>query len=153
MVSETGIQAAQTCTFVTDTATMCVFDVAGLCHRLEDDVDWWSIPSAELAEVNAGHVAFLNLGSDGAYAVELVDELANPQVTVNLAVGSGRVFIGAAEEVTADGLEPEAVFGGMFVQLAPGKYRLLARRNDAHITLALLPGDTDDNSFADLLRI
>ena len=51
--------------FVTDTSTMCVFDIASLKHRLEDDADWWSIPDAELKEVNQGNVAFLNLGIDG----------------------------------------------------------------------------------------
>ena len=153
MTSETGGNAAHTCTFVTDTATMCVFDVAGMRHRLADDVDWWSIPGAELAEVNAGHAAFLNLGSDGAYAVELVDALDDPHVSVNLKVESGNVFIGAAEEVTADGLEPEAVFGGMFMQLAPGNYRVLARRKEGRIALAFLPGERGDNGFADLVRI
>ena len=61
--------------------------------------------------------------------------------------------IGAAEEVTADGLEPEAVFGGMFVQLAPGNYRVLARRKEGHIALAFLPGERGDNGFAGLVRI
>lgn len=153
MATGTGNHPAQTCTFVTDTATMCVFDVAAMRHRLADDVDWWSMPGAELAEVNAGHAAFLNLGSDGAYAVELVDALDDPHVSVNLKVESGNVFIGAAEEVTADGLEPEAVFGGMFVPLAPGRYRMQARRDGGRIALAFLPGERGDNGFADLVRI
>lgn len=86
--------------FVTDTATMCIFDIACLKHRLEDDVDWWSIPEAELAEVNRGNVAFLNLDSDGKYWFTFVNELQCPQVEMNLRAPSGRVFLGAAEEVT-----------------------------------------------------
>ncbi|MGK5036135.1 DUF6386 family protein [Janthinobacterium sp. LB3P118] len=43
---------------VTGTATLCVFDPALLRHKLDDECDWWSIPSAELAAVNAGQVAF-----------------------------------------------------------------------------------------------
>lgn len=50
---------------VTDTATLCLYDLAALKHRVEDTSDWWSIPEDELAEVNAGHCLFLNLGADG----------------------------------------------------------------------------------------
>ncbi|WP_411735261.1 DUF6386 family protein [Paenibacillus sp. M2] len=55
---------------VTDTATLCLYDLAALKHRAEDTSDWWSIPVDELAEVNAGHCLFLNLGADGVYEVE-----------------------------------------------------------------------------------
>ncbi len=153
MTLPTGEHVPRTFTFVTDTATMCVFDVACLRHRLDDTADWWSIPADELAEVNAGHAGFFNLGSDGAYAVELCDDLPDPQASVHLRVPSGRVFLGAAEEVTADGLEPEAAFGGAFLQLAPGNYRVLARRDDARIALAVLPGGDGANAFAGLVRI
>ncbi|WWM60110.1 DUF6386 family protein [Paenibacillus tundrae] len=47
--------------FITDTATMCIYDLGTLKHRLQDTVDWWSIPEDELAEVNAGHCLFINL--------------------------------------------------------------------------------------------
>ena len=44
--------------FVTGTATMCLFDLASLKHRVEEPSDWWSIPEDELAEVNAGNCLF-----------------------------------------------------------------------------------------------
>ena len=140
-------------TFVTDTATMCVFDPVGLLHKLGDSADWWSLPEAELDAVNAGQAAFLNLGSDGAYTVQLHEQIDEPVLAVNLAVVSGRVFIGAAEEVTADGLEPEGAFGGMFFSLPIGSYTLLARREANTIALALVPAESCSNGFPELLRL
>ena len=139
--------------FCTDTATLCVFDPAGLRHKLADDCDWWSIPVAELAAVNAGQAAFFNLGGDGAYALEVQAELAEPQACVHIAVVSGRVFIGAGEDVTGGGLEPDAACGGLFVDLPVGSYRIQARRDGARIGLAFLPDARDSNAFGDLVRI
>lgn len=138
---------------VTGTATLCVFDPALLRHKLEDDCDWWSIPSAELAAVNAGQVAFFNVGGDGAYELALHAELAEPQVIVHLAVVSGRVFIGAGEDVTGGGLEPDTAYGGLFVDLPAGSYRVQARRDGAHISLAFVPDARSGNAFVDLVRI
>ncbi|MDR6110526.1 hypothetical protein QE451_002187 [Paenibacillus sp. SORGH_AS338] len=47
---------------MTDTATLCIYDLQALKHRLEDTSDWWSIPEDELLEVNLGNIAFLNVG-------------------------------------------------------------------------------------------
>ena len=138
---------------VTGTATVCVFDPALLRHKLEDECDWWSIPSAELAAVNAGQVAFFNVGGDGAYELALHEELAEPQVIVHLAVVSGRVFIGAGEDVTGGGLEPDTAYGGLFVDLPAGSYRVQARRDGAHISLAFVPDTRSSNAFGDLVRI
>jgi len=140
--------------FVTDTATMCVFDIASLKHRLEDDVDWWSIPNAELEEVNRGNVAFLNLGTDGKYSFTFVTKLHCPQVEINLRAPSGRIFLGAAEEVTADGFEPEAICGGIFLDVQPGEYRLCVSRNSTEISLSLhLTDSWKSNEFGSLIRI
>jgi hypothetical protein len=119
--------------FVTDTATFCVFDFAALKHRLHDVGDWWSVPSDEVEEVNRGNVAFVGLGADGQYLVRVTDEMpSGKRVSVNLNVPSGRVFIGAGEEVTADGLEPECVRGGAIIVVDPGTYRLLVCRSGEH---------------------
>lgn len=140
--------------FVTDTATMCVFDIDSLKHRLDDDADWWSIPDAELEEVNRGNVAFLNLGSDGKYSFTFAEEVQYPQVEMNLHVPSGRLFVGAAEEVTADGLEPEAVRGGMFIDVQPGEYTLRVSRNGTEISLSLhFAHSSKRNEFDSLIRI
>ncbi len=138
---------------VTGTATLCVFDPARLRHKLDDDCDWWSIPSAELAAVNAGQAAFFNVGGDGAYDIALHAELAEPHASVHLAVASGRVFIGAGEDVTGGGLEPDTAYGGLFVDVPVGSYRVQARRDGAHVSLAFVPDARSSNAFADLVRI
>lgn len=140
-------------TVVTGTATLCVFDPAGLRHKLDDDCDWWSIPGAELAAVNAGQAAFLNVAGDGAYAIALHAEIAEAHASVHLAVVSGRVYIGAAEDVTGGGLEPDAACGGLFLDVPAGGYCLQARRDGARISLALLPDARSSNTFDALVRI
>lgn len=138
---------------VTGTATLCVFDPVVVRHKLDDDCDWWSIPGAELAAVNAGHVAFFNVGGDGAYDLVLHAELAEPQVVVHLAVVSGRVFVGAGEDVTGGGLEPDTAYGGLFVDVPVGSCRVQARRDGAYISLAFVPDTRSSNAFGDLVRI
>jgi len=133
---------------------MCVFDIASLKHRLEDEGDWWSTPDAELEEVNRGNVAFLNLDSDGKYSFTIVAKLQSPQVEMNLRVPSGRIFLGAAEEVTAEGFEPEATRGGTFINVHPGNYRLGVSRNGTEISLSLhLTRSSKSNEFRSLIRI
>ena len=138
---------------VTGTATLCVFDPALVRHKLEDDCDWWSIPSAELAAVNGGQVAFFNVGGDGAYDLVVHDELAEPHVSVHLAIASGRVFIGAGEDVTGGGLEPDTAYGGIFVDVPVGACRVQAHRDGARISLAFVPDARSSNTFGDLVRI
>ena len=138
---------------VTGTATVCVFDPALVRHKLEDDGDWWSIPSAELAAVNGGQVAFFNVGGDGAYDIALHAELAEPHASVHLAIVSGRVFIGAGEDVTGGGLEPDTAYGGLFVDVPVGGCRVQARRDGDRISLAFVPDARSSNAFGDLVRI
>ena len=126
--------------FVTDTATLCVFDLQALRHRLHDDADWWTVPDEELKEVNDGNVAFIGLGEDGRYKLDVVETLDNGDGQLYLHCPSGRIFLGAGEEVTSDGLEPEALRGGTFLALVPGTYQLTFRRvADRTIALGLRP--------------
>lgn len=145
--------AGKVTSIVTGTATVCVFDPALLHHKLDDDCDWWSIPSAELAAMNAGQVAFFNVDGDGAYELALHAELAEPHASVHLAVVSGRVFIGAGEDVTGGGLEPDTAYGGLFVDVPVGSCRVQVRRDGAHISLAFVPDARSSNAFDELVRI
>ena len=145
--------AGKLVTIVTGTASVCVFDPALVRHKLDDDCDWWSLPGAELAAVNAGQVAFFNVGGDGAYDIALYAKLAEPHASVHLAVASGRVFIGAGEDVTGGGLEPDTACGGLFVGVPAGSYRVQARRDGARISLAFVPDACSSNAFGDLVRI
>lgn len=148
----------ETIEFITDTATLCIFDVAALKHRLSDDCDWWSVPNEEIEEVNKGNVAFIGLGNDGKFTIYLLDELADGSdyASFMLNCPSGKVFIGAGEEVTGDGLEPEGIRGGAFLNVQPGPQSLRVRRKSAHeLELALSPHATDvvGNSFNEPVRI
>jgi hypothetical protein len=144
--------------FVTDTATLCVFDVTQLKHRLQDDADWWSVPSEELLEVNKGNAVFVSIATDGKFAVRVMDDLlvGGTIVRAHLNVASGRVFVGAGEEVTSEGLEPECVRGGAFLELSPlGTYLVEIRRSgidSIDLYFAHVSGSAE-NQFHQPLRI
>jgi hypothetical protein len=73
---------------------------------------------------------------------------------MNLRAPSGRIFLGAAEEVTADGFEPEAIRGGMFLDVQPGGYWLCVSRDGTEISLSLQLTDSwKSNQFGTLIRI
>jgi hypothetical protein len=136
----------------TDTATICIYDVACLRHRKDDVGDWWSIPANELHEIRLGNALFLNLGSDGHYSVEIANQ---PVVGVpyNLKVVSGQMFIGPGEETTGGGFEPDGSWGGTFIEMATGSYQCTIRRSDNHITLRFDPTSVAQNDIDDLIRI
>ena len=120
-----------TFSFVTDTATLAIFDPVRLQHRLTDSADWWSLPANELSEINRGNLFSVSTGSDGQYEVELHSvraASASPMVEAFIACDSGRIFIGAGEEIPGEGLMPEAIRGGIFYNAVPGTYRVSVSR-------------------------
>ncbi|MDP9933518.1 DUF6386 family protein [Variovorax paradoxus] len=133
--------------FSTDTATLCVFDPSRLKHRLNDDADWWTTSDDELIEVNKGNVAFFGLGSDGTYRVSFAESPLPDSAHINVQVSSGRVFIGAGEEVTSGGLEPEGL-RGVFVDLAAGSYTVAVKREGSLLTVVFMPGEEGCNDFS-----
>lgn len=145
--------------FITDTATMCVYDLGELKHRLDDTPDWWSISEDELAEVNAGNCLFFNLGQDGVYEVNWIEADVGMEDGMPMAevlyfrVSSGSVFVGAADDVTGDGLEPDHTCEGVFIELEPGSYACMAQREGNQIRLALSRSETGTNRLEDLIRI
>ena len=141
--------------FVTDTATMCIYDLAALKHRRFDTADWWSIRAEEISEVNQGNAAFINLGRDGTFVVVIESDMDSTEwLKCKLNVPSGNVFVGAAEEVTSAGLEPECIRGGKWLQVAPGAYVLSIGRIDDRIYLDLKRFDgLSVNSLSAPLRI
>jgi hypothetical protein len=143
--------------FVTDTSTLAIFDVASLRHRLEDDADWWVYPeSAQVEELNAGHAAFVDLGADGQYSGTLRNGEVQPEhLSFVLSCPSGQVFLGAAEETTSDGMEPDCTRGGLMLSLEPGVYQFsvaLAEGSAVYVgmTAATGPGR---NEFGKALRL
>lgn len=148
--------SVQRAAFVTDTATLSVFDLAALKDRLRDAADWWTLPSEELAEVKAGNVAFVSLGEDGRYSIEVCPAAREARTVIyRLRVPSGRVFVGAGEEVTSDGLEPEGVRGGCFLDVCPGVRELrVVRIGPRELRLQLSPcAGLPTNGFREPLRL
>lgn len=130
--------------FKTDTATLIVVDPACVRHRLDDDADWWSIPEDELAEVNLGNALFVNLGADGVYVLDLSSEAPPSGARCAEAMIrniSGRFFVGAGEYMTSEGMEPEAVYGNVFVECSPGTYRAVVWMTGNTLFVNLTPSN------------
>ncbi|WP_458123592.1 DUF6386 family protein [Paenibacillus sp. Z3-2] len=148
---------------VTDTATLCLYDLAALRHRVQDTSDWWSIPEDELAEVNAGHCLFLNLGADGVYEVEWSledadsdrdsDCVAEQGSVYHLQVPSGNVYLGAAEDVSGGELEPDESCEGVLFRLKPGNYACIISRKASRISILMKPSMQGKNTLDELIRM
>ncbi len=143
--------------FTTDTSTLCVFDLAALRHRIAEDADWWVYPpDVQVTELNAGTAAFIDLGADGTYTGTLEEELI-PSISLRLLLScpSGNVFLGAAEEATAEGMEPDCSRGGLLLSVQPGTYQLsIARQTPRSLRLSLLASNAQPtNNFTAPLRL
>ena len=149
------VTAKQVFEFVTDTATLSVFDLQALAHRIGDDPDWWCSSEAELAELNAGNAALVGLGADGAFR-GIVSEPGSfvPTYSFVLNCPSGKVFVGAGEETTSDGMEPDCTLGGMLMELAPGSYAFYIAAEGGELRLAWerLSGKAS-NAFESAIRL
>ena len=137
--------------FATDTATLLVCDPARLKHRLEDDPDWWCWPpEAQVSELNEGNAAFFDLGSDGVYQGQVLLELSDKlEPAVHLACPTGTLFIGAGEEATSDGMEPDGTRGGCFLKVPAGSVAVRVSRgvdNALQVSVVSVP-DKARNSF------
>lgn len=143
--------------FFTDTAALCLYDLAALKHRVDDTPDWWSIAEDELTEVNAGNCLFLNLGEDGEYEVtwSLDDAGKEPETeqVYHLRVPSGNVYLGAADDVSGGELEPDESCGGVLLKLNPGNYACTVTKEDNQISIHITPSLQSENSLNDLIRI
>ena len=118
--------------FTTDTSTLAIFDPEALRHRIDDDGDWWTYPDdAVLSEINRGSIGIVDLGSDGRYELRQQDEF-DPQTIFRISTPSGRIFVGAGEEISGGGLQPEAIRGGFFL-VADAQAALVALRRDGRL--------------------
>ncbi|MDX7477873.1 DUF6386 family protein [Enterobacter roggenkampii] len=133
----------------TDTATLVIYDLVSLKHRINDDVDWWSLPEDELEEINKGNVLFLNLGDDGAYKVHIKSDVDEYTGSLFLNVPSGKVFIGAGEDVTGGDLEPDDsdAISGEFITLEPGSYEVKYKKQDSDVLISFAKATCIENSL------
>ena len=145
----------------TDTATLAVFDPARVRHRLDSPADWWTWPPDVLADLNAGNLLPVDLGSDGVYAVVVhLDEDrppagAGPVVSGLVGCDSGAVFIGPGEQISGARLEPDEALGGVRLPAPAGTYRVhVARDGDDGLELWLEPvAGPPANTFTDYPRL
>ncbi|HIE0609100.1 DUF6386 family protein [Serratia marcescens] len=145
----------KTFSFTTDTATLLIFDLVSLKHRVSDDADWWSIPEDELEEVNKGNVLFLNLGEDGQYTVRVVDNISENYKSLFLNVPSGKVLVGAGEDTSGGDLEPDGsdYMSGVFLIMDIGNYEVRFRRDSLDIVISFIKSSENKNEESALIRI
>jgi len=144
--------------FTTDTASIAVFDVQALQHRLDDRADWWSLPSEELLELNRGNLVIVGLGVDGTYSCHVHDgplQGHSNAVSARVRCISDRLFVGPGENIVGGGLTPALEFGGAFVQVGPGNYLVQIQLNgpdEVEVAINSVEG-SGDNSFTEPLFV
>jgi hypothetical protein len=133
----------------TDTATLVIYDLMSLNHRINDDADWWSLPEDEVEEINKGNILFFNLGNDGAYKVHIKNDVDEYTGSLFLNVPSGKVFIGAGEDVTGGDLEPDDsdAISGEFITLEPGSYEVKYKKHGSDVLISFTKTTFTENSL------
>ncbi|WFP31590.1 DUF6386 family protein [Enterobacter hormaechei] len=135
--------------FQTNTATVVIYDFVSLKHRVNDDADWWSLPKDEVVEINKGNVLFLNVGDDGTYKVYIKNDVEEYIGALFLNVPSGKVFIGAGEDVTGGDLEPDDsdAISGEFITLEPGSYEVKYKKQGSDVLISFTKTTITENSL------
>lgn len=124
----------------TDTATLVIYDLDQLRHRIEDDSEWWSAEESVLQEINHGNAMFICLEEDGLYDININpsppdDFEYDDLIVANIKNSSGKFFIGPAEAVTAEGEEPEEGKYGHFFEASPGDYELIIKAEEHSLSI------------------
>jgi len=144
-------------TMSTDTATLAVFDPVHLAHRLADAGDWWSVPSMEIAEVNAGNMCLVGLRVDGFYAVTVLQGEVVSGPVAALVRCSGSLYVGPGEDIPGGGMRPDdpAYIGGKHLEVAPGTYLVtVSRRSSTELLVGLARRELDArNEFLSQLML
>ena len=136
----------------TDTATMIIYDLDQLNHRINDELDWWTDINEEVQEINSGNALFVGLAEDGLYDIEvrggapIVSENAKV-VQAHLHNTSGSFFIGPGESVTAEGEEPGEGRYAHFYQVKPGDYEVTITGEEHNVFVWLTPTNFIQNGF------
>ncbi|MBI0552028.1 DUF6386 family protein [Pectobacterium parmentieri] len=139
----------------TDTATIVIFDLQSLKHRITDTANWWSIEEDEIDEINNGNAVFLNLGSDGEYLINIVESLNDYDDVAYINVPSGNIFIGAGEDTTGGDLEPDDInsVSGYFIKLPPENYAVRFKRVDSNIYISFALSKESKNNIKKSFRL
>lgn len=145
--------AEQSCLVATDTATICIFDLAAMQHRKNDVGDWWSIPRDREQEAAKRNAMFVDVGDDGHYRIEVSQTSDNPLSGFCLATPSGRVFVGPGEEMSGGGFEPTGEWGGMFLFVDGPHQKVSVTRREDVIAINLQPTEPFENEPVDMIRL
>lgn len=137
----------------TDTASLVVFDLSALSHRVGDECDWWADPKEELAELAARNGLIVGLGSDGFYDIEITDCPLPNAKTFSLRAPSGTFFVGPGEEISGGGNEPDGRWGGYLISVPAGDYSVSADRHGDIIRVSLIASPPFENEVLEPVRI
>ncbi|EOF4341219.1 DUF6386 family protein [Enterobacter hormaechei] len=115
-----------------------IYDLVSLKHRVNDDADWWSLPENKVEEINKGNVLFLNFGDDGVYKVLTKHDVDEYTGALFLKVPSGKVVIGAGEDVTDGDLQPDDsdVISGELIILESGSYEVKYKKQSSEVLIS-----------------
>ncbi|AMB86290.1 hypothetical protein AWM79_13645 [Pseudomonas agarici] len=140
---------------VTDTATIAVFDLQAIKHRISDTSDWWSIVEDEIYEVNEGNIAFFGLGEDGKFNIRISDSLNGEDGLLNIYFPSGQVFIGAGEDTTGGDLQPDGsdAIQGAMLDFEPGTYQVKYKKTNDAVEFSFERSDTRKNSLTEAIKL
>ncbi len=140
---------------VTDTATVAVFDLEAIRHRMTDTADWWSIAEDEILEMNQGNIAFLGLGEDGKFSIRISDDVQDEKYALNMYFPSGQLFVGAGEDTTGGGLEPDgsAAIQGRIMSIEPGIYTIKVKKVNKTVILSFSKSLSRWNTRSQSLRL
>ncbi|HEX7858324.1 MAG TPA: DUF6386 family protein [Sphingobium sp.] len=150
--SSSGKSGPASPSFYTSTATIVVYDLESLRHRLDDDVDWWADPEAEIDEINRRNVLIVGLGFDGFYDLDIVEEDIGAQ-SYSLRFPSGKIFIGPGEALTGGGDEPDESCGGLFLNLPAGDYKVGINGSEDRLRVSIVPAAPFDNAIMESIRL
>jgi len=130
---------------VTDTASVAVFDLAALVHRVDDECDWWADPGDELKELRARNLLIVGLGSDGIYEVEVTDTQVENASVFSLLAPSGIIFVGAGEGLSGGGYQPNGSGSGYLISVDAGEYSVSVGRVGDVLQVGLVRGEAFEN--------
>ncbi|MBW4227825.1 hypothetical protein JW317_01215 [Enterobacter cloacae subsp. cloacae] len=133
----------------TNTATLVIYDLMSLKHRINDDAEWWSLSEDEVEEINKGNVLFLNLGDDGVYKILIKHDVDEYTGSLFLKAPSGKVFVGAGEDITGGDLEPDDsdVISGEFMTFDPGSYEVKYKKQGSDVLISFTKATFTENSL------
>ena len=119
----------------TDSATIAVFDLKALEHRINDDGDWWThedFPELK-EELNNQNLILINSGGDGKFTISVSESKEDSEL--KLKCPSGELFIVCGEEIPGEGLTPELLRGGIIYKVKPGIVGISYTQQDQYINV------------------